>query len=340
MRGEALGIAEAMGVMGELRARATKVTTLAFINASGRKAVTMRLSDAGPGGPDDIEVARRDLSAVLGDAARQHAEFRFDEAIDTLTQDADGVDVVFASGARGRFDLVIGADGTHSSTRRMVFGDESAFVEYLGLFVATVPLPGDAVDVHAVVNYNEPGRMLSVHPANGKPIAAFVFRHPAVPDFDHRDVAQHRRIVTDAYAGGGWRTAELLDVVRSSPDLYFDAVSRVRIASWSKGRVALVGDAASSVSLFGEGSSMAMVGAKTLADALSATPGDHATAFARYEREHRVRVDPLGKNVAAVAGFLIPKTHAGIAVRDLAVRVIGFWSGVRARLTPAVQSAN
>jgi 2-polyprenyl-6-methoxyphenol hydroxylase-like FAD-dependent oxidoreductase len=64
-----------------------------------------------------------------------------------------------------------------------------------------------------------------------------------------------------------WRVPELLDRVRAADDLYFDSVSRVQVPTWSRGRIGLIGDAASCVSLFGDGSSLAMVGAFTLADA-------------------------------------------------------------------------
>ena len=44
-------------------------------------------------------------------------------------------------------------------------------------------------------------------------------------------------------------------------DLYFDAVIRARVRRWWSGRIVLLGDAASSVTIFGDGSSMAIVGA-------------------------------------------------------------------------------
>ena len=77
---------------------------------------------------------------------------------------------------------------------------------------------------------------------------------------------------------------ELLGRVRAADDLYFDSVSRVQVPTWSRGRIGLVGDAASCVSLFGDGSSLAMVGAFTLADAL----GDDIPAGLRaYDARHR-----------------------------------------------------
>jgi|tagenome__1003787_1003787.scaffolds.fasta_scaffold20981178_2 hypothetical protein len=86
----------------------------------------------------------------------------------------------------------------------------------------------------------------------------------------------------DAYSGMGWRVPELRERFRTSNDVYFDAVSRVRLDTWSRGRTVLIGDAASCVSLLGEGSSKAIIGAATLAQALTAHPDDPAAAFRRF----------------------------------------------------------
>jgi 2-polyprenyl-6-methoxyphenol hydroxylase-like FAD-dependent oxidoreductase len=163
--------------------------------------------------------------------------------------------------------------------------------------------------------YNTPGRAVAIHPAGGHPGAAFMFRAPQIPDFDHRDIDQHKRVLTAAYAGAGWRVPELLDRVRAADDLYFDSVSRVRVPTWSRGRIGLVGDAASCVSLFGDGSSLAMVGAFTLADAL----GDDIPAGLRaYEARHRPERAAKENSVAYATRLLIPATSAGIAARNVA----------------------
>ena len=57
--------------------------------------------------------------------------------------------------------------------------------------------------------------------------------------------------------------------------------------SWSHGRITLLGDAASCVSLFGDGSSSAMEGAATLAESLTSSPKDIPAALAKYESAHR-----------------------------------------------------
>lgn len=320
VRGEAMNVAERMGILPRLREAATSVSGIAFVTASGR-----RIGQLPVGRPNgaEVEVPRADLAAILYDTAREHAEFGFDDSITELRQDADGVDVTFAKGAPRRFDLVVGADGLHSAVRRIVFGPESGYVRHLGMYVATLQLGYPAADPGTVLMYNMPGRSVSVHPVNGNAMAAFIFRSPAIPGLDNRDTAACKQIVLDAYRGGGWELPSLLGRLSAADDLYFDSVSRVRLPAWSAGRAALLGDAASCMSLFGNGSSLAITGAETLARALGATPDDYATAFRAYETEHRVRVRPTQRGRLIAGALLVPATRAGITVRDLAVRLLG-----------------
>jgi len=319
VRGEAVEVAEGMGVMPRLRRLATDVDGLTFLTGDGRRTgrVDMRAFQ-GASGSREVEIPRGDLASALYEAGRDDAEYVFGDSIASLAQDAGGVDVTFEKGAPRRFGLVVGADGLHSTTRRLAFGPEGDYVERLGMYVATMPF--DEEVGRDVVLYNTPGRLVSLHPSNGHGGAGFFFRHPVVDDLDHRDTDRHKEIVTAAYAGVGWRVPELLDRLRAADDLYFDAVSRVRMDSWTRGRVTLLGDSASSVSLFGDGSSSAMVGARTLAEELSAG-ADTDTALSRYETRHRALVGPRLRNVGTASHLLIPTTRTGIAARNLATRL-------------------
>jgi 2-polyprenyl-6-methoxyphenol hydroxylase-like FAD-dependent oxidoreductase len=322
VRGPAVAVAERMGVMPRLREAATQVRAMSFVNSAGREVgrVNMRALQQASASRD-VEVTRSDLAAILFEASQDASEILFGDTIIALNQDDDGVDVTFDKAAPRRFDLVIGADGLHSTTRRLAFGPESAFVRHTGLYVATMPLNIPADNERDVVIHNTPGRMASIHPVHGRALAAFIFRHPAGAGVNHRDLAQHKQILTDAYADDGWRVPELLTRVRTAEDLWFDSVSQVRLDSWANGRIALLGDAASSVSLFGDGSTLAMAGAHTLAEELAATPTDPHSAFARYEHTHRTLVDPRQGNVATAAALMVPATRAGITARNLATRL-------------------
>lgn len=319
VRGEAVEVAESMGVMSRLREAATDVDGLRFIGPTGRRAgyVDMRAFQSSSGSRE-VEIPRGDLAAVLHEAGRDDAEYVFGDSIAAVSQDADGVDVTFEKGAPRRFDLVVGADGLHSTTRRIAFGPEPDYVRGIGMYVAGMPI--DEQIGRDVIMYNTPGRMLALHPSRGRALAAFIFRHPDVEGLDHRDTERHRRIVTAAYAHDGWRVPELLDLVRTTGDLYFDAVSRVEIDTWTSGRVTLLGDAASSVSLFGDGSSSAMVGARTLAEELSRGT-DLAAALRRYEERHRKLVGPRLRNVVTASHLLVPGSRLGIAARNFATRL-------------------
>jgi 2-polyprenyl-6-methoxyphenol hydroxylase-like FAD-dependent oxidoreductase len=316
VRGPAMPVAEGMGIVPRLREAATHATAMRVVDSAGRLGARVGM----PAADRSIEIPRGSLANVLYEAARDRAEFLFDDTIVALNQDQAGVDVTFDRAAPRRFDLVIGADGLHSNVRRLAFGPEPRFVRHMGVYVATMPL-GEPVGHHdEVLMYNTPGRLVSIHPARGEALAAFIFRGPAIDGFDYRDAAQHKRIVTDAYAGVGWRVPELLRTLARTDDLYFDSVSLVNLPTWTNRRVALLGDAASCVSLFGDGSSLAMAGAGTLAAALATDPFD--VALRHYEAEHRKLVAPKQRGIQRAASMLIPKTRLGIAARNLIARAL------------------
>ncbi|MBE3203685.1 FAD-dependent monooxygenase [Frankia sp. CH37] len=321
IRGPALPVVDAMGLRPSLRAAATETTALRLLAASGRPITRVAMPSNSAAGRGEIEIPRNELAAVLVAAAREEAEFLFDDTITALAQDEHGVDVTFARAAPRRFDLVIGADGLHSTVRHLVFGPEDEFVRHAGLYVATMPLGAPADDSREVLIHNTPGRLVSIHPNRGRALVAFIFRGPARADFDHRDVHQHRRLVTEAYAGVGWRVPQLLGRLQETEDLYFDSVSQVRLPTWSHGRVALLGDAASCLSLLGDGSSLAIAGAHTLASELAASPADHTAALRRYQNAHSALVEPRQRRLRLSAALLAPRTRAGITARNLAARL-------------------
>jgi 2-polyprenyl-6-methoxyphenol hydroxylase-like FAD-dependent oxidoreductase len=322
VRGPAVAVADRMGVTKRLREAATDVTALSFVNGAGRQVGRVNLRALRQAAASrEVEVTRTDLASILHEASRDSAEYLFGDTVTALDQDGAGVDVTFEKAAPRRFDLVIGADGLHSATRRLAFGPESEFVRHMGLYVATTQLSGPAANPRDVVIHNAPGRMAALHPVHGRPVAAFIFRSPAVRDFRPRDVDQHKRILADTYGRDGWQVPELLGRALAADDLWFDSVSQVRLGRWSLGRVALLGDAASSVSLFGDGSTLAMAGGYTLAAELAASPADPGAAFARYEAGHRALVGPKQGGIATAAALMVPATPYGIATRNLASRL-------------------
>ncbi|MET9028610.1 FAD-dependent monooxygenase [Nocardia sp. NPDC004168] len=330
VKGPAVEVVEKMGVMPRLREVASAVDRMTFVDAAGRRVagVPLRMFQGGAG-EREVEVPRADLASILLDAARDRVEFLWGDTITDLSQDAAGVDVGFAAAPPARFDAVIGADGLHSAVRRLAFGPEQQFVRHAGMYVATLPIGVPFGDDTEVIIYNTPGRAVSIHPTKGHAIATFMFRGDAVPGYDHRDLAQHKNLVAEAFPDASWRLPELLDQVHTAEDLYFDSVSRVRAPRWSTGRIGLVGDAAAAVSLFGDGSTLAIAGAYRLAEELSQSPTDIADALRRYETGHRPLVDSKQQGFRAARAMLLPGTRTGIALRNTAARLAPALAGIR-----------
>ena len=76
------------------------------------------------------------------------------------------------------------------------------------------------------------------------------------------------------------------------------------------------------VSLLGDGSTLAMTAAHTLATALNETPGDPARALRDYENRHRRLVTPKQRRVGRAAALLVPAGHLGLAARNLGARLL------------------
>jgi 2-polyprenyl-6-methoxyphenol hydroxylase-like FAD-dependent oxidoreductase len=143
-RGVAKEVIRRMGLDAAVRTACTETVGAYTVDVDGNVLETYRADDhGGDGFIAEIEILRGDLSQVLYDDTRDGVEYVFGDQIAELTQDADGVDVVFAGGGRRRFDLVIGADGLHSALRAMVFGPRERFVRHLGLVLAFYSVPNE-----------------------------------------------------------------------------------------------------------------------------------------------------------------------------------------------------
>ncbi|KAA8883857.1 NAD(P)-binding protein [Nocardia colli] len=331
VKGPAIPVAERMGILPQLRELATRNRSLTLLDPAGKQ--VLRVPASAEGVPT-VEVTRADLSEVLHRSADGDAEFVFDDTVTALDQDEGGVAVTFRRSAPRRFDLVVGADGMHSTVRRLVFGPERQFVRDLGLYGATVPLDPAAVDDPSELTMlTVPNRMLVVHPSRSTPLAIFTFRAALPAAHDRKNIALHKQIVADTYADVRWRAPEFVAAYLDHPAPFFDPLTTVRMPSWSRGRVVLLGDAAAATALLGDGSSMAMAGAYALAEELAAHHGAHARAFAAYESRLRREVRPRQRRVGVLSRLLVPSTRSGLAVRNTVGRVVGRANGISSRET-------
>jgi 2-polyprenyl-6-methoxyphenol hydroxylase-like FAD-dependent oxidoreductase len=205
-----------------------------------------------------------------------------------------------------------------------VFGPEDDYLRHLGVYLALADHPGEAQSEGANSIYNVPRRMAGIFRYKGKAVAVFQFRSEPI-DYDHHDLDAQKKILIDAFAGyRSWRIPELLDAARADPAFFFTAASQIHLPSWQRGRVVLVGDAGYSPAfLSGRGTSLALTGARFLAEELERCGNDHTAAFARYEARQRPYVTFAQGRVYTGRDRMLPTTWAAIAARNKALQAPG-----------------
>ncbi|WP_412538917.1 FAD-dependent monooxygenase [Longispora sp. K20-0274] len=289
VRGPALEVADRMGLLADLRAHSTAMRGMTMVDGDGNELYRSEehTLTGGDLASPDVEIMRDDLARLLCDAAGTGVEYLFDDSITAVAQDDTGVHVTFEKAPARTFDLLVGADGLHSNVRRLVFGPEEEFIHHLGTYLAVFTAPNfldlDHWQVFCQAGQFGGGVMSARNNAEAR---VFVGFESAVPlDYDYRDTAAQKQILADVYADAGWEFPHALSYMWDAPDFHFDSMAQIRLDSWSRGRVVLLGDAGYCGSpLSGQGTSMALVGAYVLAGELHAA-ADHSAAFENYQKE-------------------------------------------------------
>jgi 2-polyprenyl-6-methoxyphenol hydroxylase-like FAD-dependent oxidoreductase len=321
-------IAERMGLKPQLDRVGYHVREMRIVGARGR-----RVAGFGTGvfgaltGGRYVTLARSDLSRLLFETAARNTEVMLGDEIVALRERPDHVEVGFRHGGTRRFDLVIGADGLHSAVRGLAFGDEKRFERQLGYHVAAFEVRGYRPrDEDVYLMYNVPGRMLgrfTLH--DDRTLFLFVWAEDALRDASGcatNDLAGQKARLHQVYSAGAWETGAILAALDRTPELYFDRVSQIVLNRWSRGRIALIGDAAFCVSLLaGQGSALAMTAAYVLAGELAAADGDHALGFASYESRLRAFIAGKQRGAAGFASAFAPRTSWGLLARNLIINL-------------------
>lgn len=323
VRGPALGTAQRMGLLAQIeREKVRLLEPSPVLDGTGTQVASLDLRWFANETDDDIEITRDRLNRILRDAVPSNVGFRFKASITALTDSAQGVEVVFTDGQQEHYDLVVGADGLHSTVRRLAFGPEKDYVRHFGHYVALVDLPNGQEWQRAMLNV--PGLSVAVRDAGDGPQALVLAASPAI-DYDYRDPAVQRRLLDRflARVGNAWQVPAIRAAFAdpAAQGFYFDSVSQTHMPAWIKGHVAVIGDAGHCAALLsGMGTTLAMVAAETLATAWTEHGGDMQATAAAHHARLRAYVEQCQAFASQGAPIMVPATQQALDERNAMFR--------------------
>ncbi|RTE77803.1 hypothetical protein BHE90_007721 [Fusarium euwallaceae] len=334
LRGLGIEVMRRMGLEEAFRAKSVREQGLEIVDTCDKRWAYFPANRSGKGlqgFTTDFEIMRKDLCEILHESTKDRVKYTFGTTIESFTQHDDVVDVAFSDGNKDQFDLVVGADGQASRTRKAMLGsDVEDPTHYLGAYIAyfTIPEPVEKGKDYNARFYLATGKRFVFTRRNEDSRVQIYMACKTdtewMKDIRKGDTEREKQAFLGMFKGAGWETDAILKGMMATDDFYCERLGVVQLDAWSNGRVALVGDAAFCPSAStGMGTTSSMVGAYVLAGELEKhcrESGKHGipTALKAYDETFRPFVNRVQRGLTEGDSFWVrlPTSSFGVTVAN------------------------
>ncbi len=267
IRDKGVAIIRKLGIETLIRSSLTGEEGVRHVDEYDRTWISIAVDKSGKtqGPTCEIEILRGRLAEIcwkrsqwISDRVKSEGgagvEYIFGDDLLKLDHLGDRVHATFKKSPSRSFDIIVGADGLQSRTRKLVWGSspEEDKIVRLGMYAGFFSIPRANTDSEWRRWFHAPGRKgimlrpddqgkrttVMMHVINEKDKRLVEVASPA-----HRDVDAQKSLLEEYFSNTGWESERVIKEMWRTSDFYYDMIGQVKMKKWSKGRVVLLGDA-------------------------------------------------------------------------------------------------
>jgi 2-polyprenyl-6-methoxyphenol hydroxylase-like FAD-dependent oxidoreductase len=197
---------------------------------------------------------RGELCDILFNAANafSNVKFIFNTSISSIQQTEHSVSITTSDGKQETYDILIAADGFRSKTRALILENNNteAFIQSQNCWVAYFSIPRQAQDHPRSRGYNAVGgRFIMIRPKDNKVSSGYLVLSkdsPSLRKVQREGMEAQKAALAEIFADAGWEATRVIEGMKDTEDFYLQDVAKIELGGggWSRGRCAMVGDAA------------------------------------------------------------------------------------------------
>jgi 2-polyprenyl-6-methoxyphenol hydroxylase-like FAD-dependent oxidoreductase len=299
LQGNALGSFNKIGAYAEMAKKGWGFDDLEMFHASGAKLARMPIAKAGgPDLPATMGALRSDIQTVLVDMIHDLGiEVRLGTELVGFENHEHSVTAEFNNGNKEEFDLIVGADGIKSSTRKLLGIKEDKKSSGLGIWrVVTTRTP--EMDCSGVA-YGGEEYKAGYTPISDTLCYAFVLTKPVRPDNGLSDADEMRRLLSSYHGNFDY----IRNNIKDDDYMNFQEIEWLFVEDepWHKGRVIVTGDAVHACPpLIAQGGAQCSEDAILLADYVT-REGNMEDLLVAYQERRKPRIKIVVENTLKLA---------------------------------------